>query len=157
MKPVSILLSVIRGKLFPFVISVAVISGVLMVSSCAPTVYDESIATTTITPPSTTEPTGTVEELLVRLSAALDGLSVLIGPDQSGKTPPGRGEQLALIESLWSAAKEPLQAADEAAADSLGRMVALAQTAVQRNRPADADKAARFAGQVIDEFLTRQA
>jgi len=157
MTPDSISLSVIRGKLFPLILSGAVISGALLMSSCAPTVYDESIATTTTAPPTTTEPTGTVEELLVRLSAALDGLSVLIGPDQSGKTPPGRGEQLALIESLWSAAKEPLLATDEAAADSLGRMVALAETAVKRNRPADADKAARFAGQVIDEFLTRQA
>ena len=138
------------------VLSGTVLTGSLLLSSCAPTVYDESIATTTIAPPSTTEPTGTLEELLVRLSEALDGLSVLIGPDQSGKTPPGRGEQLALIESLWSAAEGPLLTADEVAAESLARMVALAQTAVDRNRPADADKAARFAGQVIDEFLTRQ-
>jgi hypothetical protein len=32
-------------------------------------------------------------------------------------------------------------------------MVALARTAVERNRPADADKAARFAGVVIEQYL----
>jgi hypothetical protein len=155
MKTLSFLPSGVPTKLFSLVLSGAVLSGSLLLSSCAPTVYDESIATSTIAPPTTTEPTGTIEELLVRLSEALNGLSVLIGPDQSGKTPPGRGEQLALIESLWSAAEGPLLTADEVAAESLARMVALAQTAVERNRPADADKAARFAGQVIDELLTR--
>jgi hypothetical protein len=32
-------------------------------------------------------------------------------------------------------------------------MVDLSNTAVTANRPADADKASRFAGQVIDNFL----
>jgi hypothetical protein len=38
-------------------------------------------------------------------------------------------------------------------AESLGRMVDLARTAVERNRPADADKAAKFASEVIREYL----
>lgn len=127
-----------------------------VLSSCGATVYDESLAASTTMAPTTTEPVGTTDELLIRLSTAMNALSSLIGPDQSGKTPSGRGEQIALIESIWRAVEDSVLAADPAAADSLARLVALAQTAVERNRPADADKAARFADQVIDDFLTRQ-
>lgn len=126
-----------------------------LLSSCGATVYDESLAASTTVAPTTTEPVGTVDDLLIRLSTAMGSLSTLIGPDQSGKTPAGRGEQIALIEAIWSAVENEVMDLDPAAADSLERMVALAQTAVERNRPADADKAARFAGQVIDDFLRR--
>lgn len=124
-------------------------------ASCAPTTYDASIATSTSIAPTTTEPEGTVEELLGRLSVAMSSLSGYIGPDQSGRTPSGKNEQLGLIESLWSVVREVVLADDSDAGESLERMVALARTAVERNRPADADKAARFAGQVIDDYLGR--
>ena len=133
-----------------------VLAASVLLSSCGATVYDESLASSTTVAPTTTQPVGTVDELLIRLSTAMNSLSTLIGPDQSGKTPAGRGEQLALIEALWSAVDGHVMDIDPAAADSLGRMVTLAQTAVDRNRPADADKAARFARQVIDDFLNRQ-
>lgn len=135
-----------------YLISMVIATGTLL-SSCGATVYDESLAASTTLAPTTTEPVGTVDELLTRLSTAMNSLSPLIGPDQSGKTPAGRGEQIVLIESIWQAVKESVMEIDPAVADSLQRMVDLAQTAVDRNRPADADKAARFAGQVIDEFL----
>ena len=83
----------------------------------------------------------------------MNGLSVLIGPDSSGRTPEGKNEQIDLIGALWDAVRDELTASDSEAADAVGRMVALARTAVERNRPADADKAARFAGQVIDQYL----
>ena len=38
-------------------------------------------------------------------------------------------------------------------AETIGRMIDLATLAVERNRPADADKAAKFARIVIDEYL----
>lgn len=128
-----------------------------LLSSCGATVYDESLAASTTMAPTTTEPVGTTDELLTRLSTEMNALSSLIGPDQSGKTPAGRKEQIALIESIWRAVEDSILTTDPAAADSLARMVALAQTAVERNRPADADKAARFADQVIEDFLTRQS
>lgn len=137
-------------------IPVVIIAGTLL-SACGATVYDESIANSTVAAPTTTEPVGTMDELLLRLSLEMNSLSTLIGPDQSGKTPAGRGEQIALIESIWLAVEDSVLAVDPAMADSLDRMVALAQIAVDRSRPADADKAARFAGQVIDDFLTRRS
>ncbi|MFM7756614.1 MAG: hypothetical protein ACKOA6_12770 [Actinomycetota bacterium] len=123
--------------------------------ACAPTTYDASVSTSSTAAPTTTQPSGSVEELLGRLATAMGDLSTYIGPDQSGRTPAGKAEQLALIEALWSAVETEVTSEDSAAADSLGRMVDLARTAVERNRPADADKAARFAGQVIEEYLTR--
>ncbi len=53
------------------------------------------------------------------------------------------------------AAETELITIDPVAAESLGRMVDLSNTAVTANRPADADKASRFAGQVIDNFLNK--
>lgn len=134
----------------------AVLGAVLgAVAGCAPTTYDATIVTSTSAAPTTTEPSGSVEDLLGRLSESMGSLSGFIGPDQSGRTPAGKADQLALIESLWSAVRLDVLDADPEAGDSLDRMVSLARTAVERNRPADADKAARFAGQVIDDYLTR--
>lgn len=130
------------------------LAAVAILSSCAATTYDESIATSTSVATTSTIPTGTTEELLRNLSTAMNGLSTLIGPDKSGRTPDGKRDQIRLIEALWDAVQTDVTSSDPDAADALGRMVALARTAVERNRPADADKAARFAGQVIDKYLS---
>jgi hypothetical protein len=133
-----------------------VIAAIASIStSCGATTFDESIATTSevTLPAPTTVPTGTVDELLGDLADAMNGLSGLIGPDSSGRTPAGKNERIVAIEALWKAVQTPISATDAEAADAIGRMVDLARTAVERNRPADADKAARFAGQVIDKLL----
>lgn len=140
----------------PRILSVSL--AVLLITSsvaCAPTTYDAAVSTSSTSAPTTTQPSGSLEELLRRLATAMGGLSTYIGPDQSGRTPAGKSDRLALIESIWSAVETEVTNDDPATADSLGRMVDLARTAVERNRPADADKAARFAGQVIEEYLTR--
>jgi hypothetical protein len=137
--------------------AVLVIAAVTSItSSCGATTYDESIATTSVftAPTSTTVPTGTTQELLGNLAVAMNGLSGLIGPDSSGRTPAGKNERIVTIEALWKAVQPTVASSDADAADAIGRMVELAKTAVERNRPADADKAARFAGQVIDKFLS---
>lgn len=135
------------------VIAVVLISATTL-SSCAATTFDESIATTTAVSVPFTIPSGTTDDLLRNLSTAMNGLSVLIGPDSSGRTPAGKNEQLQLIEVLWDAVQTDVTSSDPDAADAIGRMVAQARTAVERNRPADADKAARFAGQVITKYLS---
>lgn len=135
----------------PFLIGC--LAGAVLLTSCAATTFDESIATSTTMAVQSTMPTGTTDELLQQLSTALNGLSVLIGPDSSGRTPAGKNERIRLIETLWDAVRTDITSSDAEAADAIGRMVALARTAVDRNRPADADKAARFAGQVIGQYL----
>ena len=134
--------------------SVGVALGIVIaLSSCAPTTYETSAATTVVAAATTTLPSGPASELLPRLSAAMLSLSSYIGPNSSGSTASGKEAVLAEIEALWNAAETEVIALSPESAESIGRMVDLARTAVERNRPADADKAAKFAGTVIDELL----
>ena len=136
---------------------IGLLLGVLLVLTGCSTTYDRT-AGTTVAPmnvSTTTLPTGTVEELLPRLVEAMLGLSSLIGPNQSGQTKSGKADQLALINQLWNTAETELITVDPVAAESLGRLVDLSNTAVTANHPADADKAARFAGEVVDNYLNK--
>ncbi len=136
---------------------IGLLLGVLLVLTGCSTTYDRTAGTTVapLNASTTTLPTGTVEELLPRLVDAMLGLSSLIGPNQSGQTKSGKADQLALINQLWNAAETELITVDPVAAESLGRLVDLSNTAVTANHPADADKAARFAGQVVDNYLNK--
>jgi hypothetical protein len=136
---------------------IGLLLGVLVILTGCSTTYDRTAGTTIapINASTTTLPTGTVEELLPRLVEAMLGLSSLIGPNQSGQTKSGKADQLALINELWNAAETELINVDPVAAESLGRLVDLSNTAVTANHPADADKAARFAGQVVDNYLNK--
>jgi hypothetical protein len=129
----------------------------LVISTGCATTYDRTAETTVppINASTTTLPSGTVEELLPRLIEAMTGLSSLIGPNQSGRTKAGKADQLALINALWNATETDLILVDPVAAESIGRLVDLSNNALITNRPADADKAARFAGQVVDNFLNK--
>ena len=136
---------------------IGLLLAVLVISTSCSTTYDRTAETTVppINASTTTLPSGTVEELLPRLIEAMTGLSSFIGPNQSGRTQAGKADQLALINALWNAAETDLIIVDPVAAQSIGRLVDLSNTALTTNRPADADKAARFAGQVVDNFLNK--
>ena len=136
---------------------IGLLLGVLLVLTGCSTTYDRTAGTTVapINASTTTLPTGAVQELLPRLVEAMLGLSSLIGPNQSGQTKSGKADQLALINQLWNTAETELITVDPVAAESLGRLVDLSNTAVTANHPADADKAARFAGQVVDNYLNK--
>ena len=136
---------------------IGLLLAVLVISTGCSTTYDRTAESTVppINASTTTLPSGTVEELLPRLIEAMTGLSSFIGPNQSGRTQAGKADQLALINALWNAAETDLIIVDPVAAESIGRLVDLSNTALTTNRPADADKAARFAGQVVDNFLNK--
>lgn len=115
--------------------------------------YDETAATTTAVATTTTLPTGTAVELLPRLVTALSNLSILIGPVPDDLRPEGdKRRQLAEIEALWAAVEREVNADDPDTAETLARMVDMARVAVEKNRPADADKAAKFAAQVVNAY-----
>lgn len=131
-----------------------VIAIALIVGGCGATTFDQSRATTTAVATTTTLPVGDAAELLPRLDEALSGLSVLIGPRPENSPQPaiGKREQLQLVLALWNAVRDEVTDLDPEAADSLQRMIDLAVSAVERNRPADADKAAKFAAPVIEKL-----
>lgn len=130
---------------------------VIALSACGATTYDDSRVTTSAAPTTTTLPTGTTTELLTRLADELDGLSTLIGPRADNETVPesNKRARLAEITALWAAAEPAMTADDPEGAESLGRMIDLASLAVERNRPADADKAAKFTRTVVDAYIAR--
>ncbi len=103
-----------------------------------------------------TVPTGTTEELLAQLLTAMSGLSTLIGPAvgpgaDSGPRP-DKQQRLVEIEALWSAARPEVESVDALVARQIDALVAMSRVAVERNRPADADKAARFLHDVLAAY-----
>lgn len=117
------------------VIAACVASSVAGVS-CA-TTYDASRAPSTAAVTTTTEPTGAVEDLLVRLGDTALGLSTVMieGGDSQAVA--------AQIAALWAAARPEVQARRPDLIEGFDINVAKCTTAVQFKRAADADKAAR--------------
>jgi uncharacterized protein YycO len=124
---------------------VSILACFVALTSCATTIVNTS-PTTTVTPSTTTIPSGSTTDLLANLQSHLDALSdATFAQDK-----PKAKSVLADIEAVWLAL-EP-QAASEGkqfVADLL-RIVELARTSVVRNRPAEADKAARFMQLLVD-------
>lgn len=138
-------------------IAVPVVVLLVVVSSCGATTYDDSRVTTSAVATTTTVPSGTTSELLERLADGMEGLSTLIGPRADNDTVPNDNKRarLAEITALWNVVEPDVATQDPDGAETLGRMIDLATLAVERNRPADADKAAKFARIVVDAYLER--
>jgi hypothetical protein len=118
----------------------------LATAGCSATVDDGS--STAANAVSTTLPTGTPSELLPRLVSTVDQISEAII---------GEGDQRALLaeaEAIWAATQPDVAEVDDRAAESMQQMMDLARVAVERVRPADADKATKFLGDLVDDHLS---
>lgn len=116
-----------------------------VLAACAPTTVDTSV---TVEPPVTvliTAPSGELSELLPRMVTVAAKLSDLIG--SRGK----KTESMQEITALWSVARP--QISDSEFTDTVDAQVALCQIAVDRNRPADADKCYRNLSALVTSFL----
>lgn len=135
--------------------SLGLVAATLVITACGTTTYDETVATSTVVVTTTTLPEGTAVELLPRLVASLSGLSLLIGPVPAGfdQGDVDKRSRLAEIEALWAAVEREVVADDPDAADAIVRQLDLARLAVERSRPADADKAAKFVADVVGDYL----
>lgn len=135
---------------------VGLVAATSFLVACGTTTYDESAATTTVVATTTTLPEGTATELLPRLVTGLSDLSLLIGPVPEGfdRGDADKRTRLAEIEALWAAVEREVVADDPDAADAIVRQLDLARLAVERSRPADADKAAKFVADVVADYLT---
>ncbi len=116
-----------------------VVACAFALTGCATTVIDTA-PTTTVTPTTTTIPSGSTEELLAELDARLTDLSVATFAQDKPKA----RTILADVEAIWLALEPQARATSDQLVDDLTRIVDLARTSVVRNRPAEADKAARF-------------
>ena len=117
----------------------------LALASCATTIVETS-PTTTVTPSTTTIPSGSTTELVAELQDRLDQLSIATFAQDKPKAK----SILADIEAVWLALEPKATSEGEQFVADLTRIIDLARTSVVRNRPAEADKAARSMQLLVD-------
>ena len=132
--------------------AVSSVALITLVSSCATTINQSAVTTVASSSESTTEATInsqlTTDELLDELLLAVDNLSKSMQKAERKKVT----EQLARVVSLSDAIRPKILATSDQLAADFDRVINFAKSAVERNRPADADKALRFLPLVIDAF-----
>ncbi|MCU1395399.1 MAG: hypothetical protein JWM34_3827 [Ilumatobacteraceae bacterium] len=121
---------------------------VLATAGCATTLINPT-ATNPNPATTTTVPSGTPSALLTRLLSEAGQLSTAIGNDD------GKGEQIMLVDNLWTAVRPAVAAKDGVLANQLDDMVALCQRGEKYNRPADADKCFRNLTELVDAYLAK--
>ena len=114
------------------------VTGTLLLSSCATKVIDTVATSVVVTP--TTIPSGSVRQLFDQVVAETTELGIAMNKADSA----GARRHLANIDAIWIAMQPLAQVLGDQTLEDLQRMIDLVHTAVERNRPADGDKALRF-------------
>jgi len=114
-------------------------------ASCSTTIVD-SAPTTTLVPPTTVIPSGTATELFDQLQATLGELSKAISDSDSAMAK----VKLAEIEEIWKVLQPQIAERGDQFIQDMQRIIDLAISSIERNRPADADKSLRFLSLVIE-------
>lgn len=132
-------------------LAIGAIIGSIALSSCGETTVVEVSTTappTTAVEVTTTVPDGEPTELAARLSALAFELSTAISD--------GRGKQtFAEIEAIWTALAAQLRRTEFVV--DIGERVDFMRNAVERKRPADADKAAMHIRALVDSAQSELA
>lgn len=128
------------------------IFGAPFLSSCATTINQSMVTVVSSDSESTTPATInsqlTTDELLSELLLAIDDLSKLMQKAERRQVT----QQLAQVVLLSDAIRPKILATSDQLAADFDRVINLAKSSVERNRPADADKALRFLPLIIDAF-----
>ena len=134
-----------RTRLPSRAVSVVLCAAVL--SSCSTTILDTINTTTTSSVVTTTTiPGGDIPALLAQLLANTEGLgSAIVAKDKAVTS-----ARLRDVESVWIALRPQLLELPNDLATDIERIVDLVRSAVNKKRPADADKAQRFLSLIVD-------
>ena len=128
------------------------ISLIVFASSCATTINQSAVITVASSSESITQATInsqlTTDELLGELLLAVDDLSKTMQKTERRQV----SQQLARVVSLGDVIRPKILATSEQLASDFDRIINLTKSAVERNRPADADKALRFLPLIIESF-----
>ena len=127
------------------------LSAIALLSSCA-TTYNNGATSTTTSPSAsttTTIPRGTTEELFAQL---LETGKELGNDIAQGDMATAR-LKLADIKAIWIGIQPQIAQATQDLLDDTQRMINMFTTAVERKRPADADKAMRFLPSLISALV----
>ena len=128
------------------------ISLILLASSCATTINQSAVTTVASSSEPITQVTInsqlTTDELLSELFLAVEDLSKSMQKTER----PLVSQQLAQVISLSDAIRPKILATSDQLASDFDRVINLSKSAVERNRPADADKSLRFLLLIIDSL-----
>jgi len=114
-------------------------------AACSTTIVDTA-PTTTLVPPTTVIPSGTATELFDQLQATLGELSKAISDSDRAMAK----VKLAEIEEIWKVLQPQIAERGDQFIQDMQRIIDLAISSIERNRPADADKSLRFLSLVIE-------
>ena len=130
------------------------VSLIVLASSCATTINQSAVTTVASSSESTTQATInsqlTTDELLDELLLAVDDLSQSMQKAERRQVT----QQLARVVLLSDAIRPKILATSEQLAADFDRIINLTKSAVERNRPADADKALRILPLIIESLKT---
>jgi hypothetical protein len=114
-------------------------------AACSTTIVDTA-PTTTLVPPTTVVPSGTATELFDQLQTTIGGLSTAISDNDRAMAK----VKLAEVKEIWNVLQPQIAERGEQFIQDMQRIIDLAISSVDRNRPADADKSLRFLSLVIE-------
>jgi len=128
------------------------ISLIVFTPSCATTINQSVVTTVASSSESTTQVTIndqlTSDELLSELLLAVEDLSKTMQKTERRQV----SQQLARVVTVSDAIRPKILATSEQLAADFDRIINLTKSAVERNRPADADKALRFLPLIIESL-----
>jgi hypothetical protein len=116
-------------------------------AACSTTIVDTA-PTTTLVPPTTVVPSGTATELFDQLQTTIGGLSTAISDNDRAMAK----VKLAEVQEIWNVLQPQIAERGEQFTQDMQRIIDLAISSVERNRPADADKSLRFLSLVIESL-----
>jgi hypothetical protein len=127
------------------------LGAIALLSSCA-TTYNNGATSTTTSPSAsttTTIPRGSTEELFAQLleTGRELGNDIAQGDMSTARL------KLADIKAIWIGIQPQIAQATQDLLDDTQRMINMFTTAVERKRPADADKAMRFLPSLISALV----
>jgi len=114
-------------------------------AACSTTIVDTA-PTTTLVAPTTVVPSGTTTELFDQLQTTIGGLSTAISDNDRAMAK----VKLAEVQEIWNVLQPQIAERGEQFTQDMQRIIDLAISSVERNRPADADKSLRFLSLVIE-------
>lgn len=126
----------------------------VVASSCATVINEtatsEAPADTVPVMVTTTIPNGDITTLMNQLVSTANGLGEAIANKQTNQA----RQQASDAQAIWSVLQPQLIDSGIDVVEDIDRMVELMNTAVDRRRPADADKAFRFISIIAEELPT---
>lgn len=121
------------------------VAALCSLAACSTTIVNTA-PTSTLVAPTTVVPTGTATELFTQLHTAIGEMSKAIS-DSNGDM---SKTKLAEIREIWKVLQPQIADRGDQFMQDMQRIIDLAASSVERNRPADADKALRFLSLVIE-------